>query len=125
MSVFEVCIGHESEVQAKTVKQFDLPPTSRGMPRRGILIRDLDGSLRAYVNVCMHLPVPLSFTEDGFWSPDKRHLMCRTHGALYRPSDGYCVEGPCQGLSLDPLEVLVDESGQVTVQLRDKNHATE
>lgn len=117
MSEFAVIVCHEREVQGQDVKQFDLPPTSRGMPRRGILIRDLEGTLRAYINICMHLPVPLSFTEDGFWSPDKRHLMCRTHGAIYRPDDGFCVQGPCQGLSLEPLAIEVDASGQVTVKL--------
>ena len=119
MTEFRTEVCHESEVKAHLVKQFDLPPTSRGMPRRGILIRDLEGNLRAYVNVCMHLPVPLSFTEEGFWNPDKTHLMCRTHGALYRPNDGYCTEGPCQGLTLDSLEVDVTEDGLVRVTLNE------
>ncbi len=119
MTNFRTTVCHQDEVTGQSVKQFDLPPTSRGMPRRGILIRDLDGQLRAYINVCMHLPVPLSFTEEGFWNPDKTHLMCRTHGALYRPHDGYCTEGPCQGLSLEPLEVEVDADGLVHVTLRE------
>lgn len=36
---------------------------------------------------------------DGF------HLLCGTHGALFRPQDGYCVSGPCVGDSLEPVPI--------------------
>jgi nitrite reductase/ring-hydroxylating ferredoxin subunit len=32
-----------------------------------------------------------------------------THGALYEPDSGLCLEGPCKGLSLYRLPVKVDE----------------
>ena len=31
---------------------------------------------------------------------DRVHLLCHSHGALYRTRDGYCVSGPCEGQTL-------------------------
>jgi nitrite reductase/ring-hydroxylating ferredoxin subunit len=39
---------------------------------------------------------------------DSRHLICATHGAVYRPDDGVCVAGPCVGASLTLLPVTLD-----------------
>ena len=47
---------------------------------------------------------------------DKRHFLCRTHGALYRIDTGACVQGPCGGLSLEPLAIELD-AGRVYLQL--------
>ena len=35
-------------------------------------------------------------------------LRCSKHGALFQINDGLCVEGPCQGESLQPLKCIVD-----------------
>jgi nitrite reductase/ring-hydroxylating ferredoxin subunit len=37
------------------------------------------------------------------------HLVCATHGALFRPADGACVAGPCAGDRLAPVDVEVRE----------------
>jgi nitrite reductase/ring-hydroxylating ferredoxin subunit len=66
------------------------------------------GDFRAYVNRCRHMTTPLDFVRYQFFSEDGRHLICMTHGALYDPESGLCVEGPCQGLALYPLPVRVD-----------------
>lgn len=33
------------------------------------------------------------------------HLVCGTHGATYRMHDGYCVDGPCEGMALQSLTI--------------------
>jgi len=73
----------------------------------GILIRTGTG-VRAWLNRCRHLSVPLDHDAPGeFLTGDRRHLVCGKHGALYRPEDGLCVAGPCRGASLRPLRVAV------------------
>ena len=72
------------------------------------------GDFRAYVNRCRHMTTPLDFVRYQFFTEDGKHLVCMTHGALYDPLSGVCVEGPCKGLSLYPLPVLV-EAGEVLV----------
>lgn len=73
-----------------------------------LLLRDESGTIVAYRNLCQHLPVPLDGGTGELLSEDGAHLVCGTHGATYRLHDGYCVEGPCEGLSLEALHVRED-----------------
>lgn len=74
---------------------------------RGILV-DRDGDIaRGYVNSCPHIGSPLDWAPDRFIAPDGFHLLCATHGALFRPQDGYCVSGPCAGDSLARVAITV------------------
>jgi nitrite reductase/ring-hydroxylating ferredoxin subunit len=65
------------------------------------------GDVHVYVNSCPHLGTPLDFTPGRFLSLEKTHIMCATHGALFRIEDGFCVSGPCVGKSLRaaPFEI--------------------
>jgi nitrite reductase/ring-hydroxylating ferredoxin subunit len=36
-------------------------------------------------------------------------LICATHGALYEPDSGVCIDGPCRGTRLAP--VAMNERG--------------
>jgi nitrite reductase/ring-hydroxylating ferredoxin subunit len=86
-----------------------------GTPREAVVLRDPTGTVRAYVNRCRHLPIPLDGGSRRFLDEERRWLMCGTHGALFRKEDGYCFVGPCRGLSLFALAVEVDESGTIWV----------
>jgi len=72
------------------------------------------GEFHAYANRCRHMTTPLDFVRYQFFTEDREHLVCMTHGALYEPDSGLCVEGPCKGLSLYRLPVKVDR-GEVLV----------
>ncbi len=62
---------------------------------------------------------PLNFLPDRFFDRAGEHLLCATHGALFRVADGFCLEGPCAGKSLklaairivDDEIVLINASG--------------
>lgn len=71
-----------------------------------------DGTLYGYINSCPHQGTPLDFLPDRFFSSDGRHLLCRTHGAMFRVEDGFCVSGPCAGKSLKRLAFRV-EGGEI------------
>lgn len=64
-------------------------------------------SVFGYANACPHTGTPLDWVEDQFMDHDKGHIMCATHGALFRIDDGHCVVGPCEGDSLPALPVSV------------------
>jgi nitrite reductase/ring-hydroxylating ferredoxin subunit len=66
------------------------------------------GVLHAYANSCPHIGTPLDFLPDRFFDRDGKHLLCSTHGARFRVADGYCVEGPCAGKSLQTLTIRID-----------------
>ncbi|BDZ74523.1 hypothetical protein GCM10025856_22420 [Methylophaga marina] len=56
-----------------------------------------DGEVRAYLNFCPHLGIPLNWQPDQFMSLEGTHIQCSTHGALFQLEDGYCFSGPCRG----------------------------
>ncbi len=85
-----------------------------GAERRDILVVRRGGRVFGYVNSCPHTGSPLDWTPDRFMSPDGRHLMCATHGALFRVEDGYCVSGPCARQSLERVAVA-DHDGHVRI----------
>lgn len=83
------------------------------MPNGGVahtaLIARVDGELRAYANVCRHKAIPLDArggTALGVMTDDGASLLCDSHGAVYRPEDGLCTQGPCAGLRLYAFEVV-------------------
>jgi len=80
-------------------------------PLRGFVVQVSDG-VRAYVNRCAHLNYPLNYMPHQFLSYDRSMIQCYVHGAIFEKTTGYCVAGPCSGLSLIPLPVRV-ESGYV------------
>ena len=66
-----------------------------------------------YVNSCPHLGTPLDWQGDRFIALESGLIMCATHGALFQIADGFCVDGPCVGESLEPVPVVVDGDGRV------------
>lgn len=114
MSAVEVWVCREEELRAGVVRTAQLGHDDDGLPILALLLRDENGVIVAYRNLCRHLPVPLDGGTGELLSDDGAHLICGTHGATYRLLDGYCVEGPCEGLALQPLEVR-EEGGDLFV----------
>lgn len=71
-----------------------------------------DNQAQAFLNRCAHVPAEMDWQPGQFWDQDKRFIICSVHGALYEPSDGLCVSGPCHGQHLIPIH-LQERDGQV------------
>lgn len=69
-----------------------------------LAVRLAEESVRVYLNRCPHLGVPLQWQEHRFLDNEGRHIQCSTHGALFDPDTGLCVQGPCRGENLLTLE---------------------
>jgi len=67
--------------------------------------------VHAYENSCPHVGTPLDWIPDDFLDRDQRHVVCATHGAIFRVEDGVCLAGPCQGDQLEPWPVIIREGG--------------
>jgi nitrite reductase/ring-hydroxylating ferredoxin subunit len=99
-------LGRLSDLAPNDVRfvRYDGPP-----PRRSIIVVHSTEGVRAYWNVCRHLPVPL---DAGLGrlprAAQPGELMCATHGARYRADTGLCVAGPCTGAILDEITVEID-----------------
>ncbi|WP_244636350.1 Rieske (2Fe-2S) protein [Pseudomonas coleopterorum] len=62
-----------------------------------LMVLRWQGELKAWLNRCPHLEVPMHYRKDRFMSADRR----------------LCVLGPCLGQSLRPQPLYVDEQGGV------------
>ena len=85
------------------VRAIRFAPSAEGMRREALVLRDERGDVRAFRNLCKHLPILLDAGSRRYLTPDGAALFCATHGARYRLEDGLCVHGPCKGASLDPV----------------------
>lgn len=85
-----------------------------GTIQEGFVV-NLNDSVVAYQNVCRHLPISLDFGDGQILTQDGSHFICATHGALYEPQSGLCVAGPCAGLSLDPIRVVIEDEWIVAI----------
>ncbi|HKX10668.1 MAG TPA: Rieske (2Fe-2S) protein [Stellaceae bacterium] len=80
-----------------------------GTETRAIFVVRRDGRVVAYENSCPHTGSPLDWRPDVFLDLEKRHILCATHGALFRIEDGYCLAGPCAGKGLKPVAITIEE----------------
>lgn len=87
-------------------RKFTLPEKSR-FPREGFLIR-VDNAFHAYINQCPHVPIPLDFDDNDFFSIDLKTLVCKNHGAEFDPKTGLCTLGPCAGKSLKKIALIIE-----------------
>lgn len=110
----EVDLGPADEMRPLDLMVVPLRRDAHQLPRAAIVVRDVLGHLHAYLNRCEHLPIPLDAGGGRFLSGDGQHLVCQTHGAQYRISDGLCDAGPCQGASLQRFEVF-ERSGRLVL----------
>lgn len=80
-----------------------------GIMRMDVAVVHVGGEVRAFVNSCPHAGTPLETFDGRFFDlADSSIIVCSTHGARFRVEDGFCVSGPCRGLSLKPVPVRVE-----------------
>ena len=98
--------GSLSALRPGEVRAIRFAPSAEGMRREALVLRDDTGEARAFRNLCKHLPILIDAGSRRYLTSDGRELLCATHGARFRLSDGLCVHGPCRGASLEavPLE---------------------
>lgn len=75
-----------------------------------IFVIKMRGQVHAYINSCPHTGVTLNWLPDQFLDYSGELIQCAMHGAQFRPADGYCVWGPCQGQSLKPVSLFVHDN---------------
>jgi nitrite reductase/ring-hydroxylating ferredoxin subunit len=64
------------------------------------------GVVHAYVNECRHQCTELDWNPGEFFDAGGLYLICATHGALYEPESGLCIDGPCRGARLGNVPVI-------------------
>ncbi|RUQ70662.1 Rieske (2Fe-2S) protein [Azospirillum doebereinerae] len=73
-------------------------------------------AVRAYVNACPHVWLPLTYRHGRVLSEDGRRLICSSHFAEFSVEDGRPLSGPVTpGCRLAAVPVLVDPDGLVRI----------
>lgn len=87
--------------------------------REAVLVRTADGEVRGWLNYCRHLlDVRL---DKGSGAPMRDgDLVCANHGAYFEADSGFCTFGPCEGATLESVDVAVDDG---SVYLVDDDYA--
>jgi nitrite reductase/ring-hydroxylating ferredoxin subunit len=80
-----------------------------GLDREEIFVHRQDERVLGYENACPHQGTPLNFLPDRFLTEEGDAFLCTTHGAQFRIETGFCLLGPCQGKSLRPIRLLVED----------------
>jgi nitrite reductase/ring-hydroxylating ferredoxin subunit len=89
--------------------RFEVERDGEKLPAFAVRFR---GVVRAYVNECRHQATELDWNPGEFFDAERLYLICATHGALYEPDTGLCVDGPCRGARLGSVAV-VERDGAV------------
>jgi nitrite reductase/ring-hydroxylating ferredoxin subunit len=69
----------------------------------------------AYRNACPHTGGRLDWDDEDFMSESGEHILCQTHGALFRIDTGACLAGPCLGDCLASVAIALDSQDQVVL----------
>ena len=79
-----------------------------GRFRTSIFIQKTGDHVSVFLNFCPHAGTPLNMFDENFMDTAGRHLLCRTHGALFEPKSGKCVRGPCKGKYLRTIAHTIE-----------------
>ncbi|MCU6435404.1 Rieske 2Fe-2S domain-containing protein [Undibacterium sp. Jales W-56] len=108
MSDIKICDSSELIEGGKGIR---FPVTAGHEDATGFVVR-FDGTAHAYLNRCAHVPIELDWNPGEFFESSGLYIMCSTHGAIYKPENGYCTGGPCRGARLRKIEIT-EKDGQI------------
>jgi nitrite reductase/ring-hydroxylating ferredoxin subunit len=74
--------------------------------------------VHSYLNRCAHRGTELDWQHGHFFDMEGQWLICATHGALYNPTTGAYVGGPCRSAVLVMLPVA-EADGHVCLVPKD------
>ena len=97
-----ICASKDLAEQGRGVR-FRVTQASQSLP--AFVVRYAGGKVSAFINQCAHRALELDWSPGEFFDNDGQFIICATHGALYEPSNGACVSGPCSGSGLTILKV--------------------
>lgn len=89
-----------------------------GVGRRvfSMLVVRRGDDVRAYVNACPHVWLPLTFRSARLLSADGERLVCSNHLAEFSVDDGQALSGPVEpGCGLAAIPVHVNARGEIVI----------
>jgi len=101
-----IALGYSDEIGNNTAKEFVL---NQYTPALEIFVVRKDDRFYGYLNRCPHTGINLNWQPDQFFDYFNDYIQCGVHGALFKVDNGYCVRGPCAGLSLNAVGIILKD----------------
>jgi naringenin degradation protein FdeD len=109
-SAWQIWLCRAEEISEGESRGFD--PDDEGQDT--IFVVRFRGVLHAWINACPHIDgAPMAWRRDGYMNAGGNRVVCYAHGAHFMPDSGLCVQGPCAGRRLAPVEIVVDAGGRL------------
>jgi len=97
-----------SDIPNRRARGFELVRIVDGAEKPWpIFVVRWDRQVFAYVNRCPHNNVNLDWETNQFLEPGTKTIVCGKHGSLFELATGKCIDGPCLGKDLAPVQVSV------------------
>lgn len=75
-----------------------------------VLVLRYQGLVKAYRNLCVHMPRPLDGEDGQIFDPQTGHLRCSMHGIVYSPETGESLSDICRGKKLTSIRIIEHEA---------------
>ena len=73
----------------------------------GLLLLRSGTDVTGFINLCPHFALPLNSPGSGVLMAGPAAVMCVHHCAVFRCSDGLCIDGPAAGRSLAAVPLAI------------------
>lgn len=80
---------------------------------RSLIMIKYEEGVRCFINNCPHQDVPLNEAYKVDVNPFEKTLKCSVHDAWFNIDDGVCIEGPCWDEALEPVDIQIDDKGDI------------
>lgn len=77
----------------------------QGEPESVLVLR-YKGEVKAFRNLCVHMPRPLDGEDNYIFDPETGHLRCSMHSIVYSPETGESLSDICRGKKLTSVRVV-------------------
>lgn len=107
MAPFVICGKHDIPSRRAVAFELEEIGPDGGARPLSVVIARWGAHVFAYRNVCPHHNSRLDWERGQFLDSSGARLMCGKHGALFDLQTGACIEGPCFGQGLQPIEAAI------------------
>jgi nitrite reductase/ring-hydroxylating ferredoxin subunit len=80
-----------------------------------LLVVRQGSTLTAYLDLCPHMYLPLTYRGTRVLSEDGQRLRCSNHAAEFAVSDGRALSGPGNGCGLSAISLNIGSDEMVTL----------
>lgn len=107
--LFAICSTYEVDDGGARGFVLAVPDGNGGNKPWPILVTRKSNNFYGFENACPHQGTRLDTAPGEFLDEDGNFITCGKHHAQFDLDTGKCFIGPCQGKSLTPIKLVIDD----------------